>query len=340
MCADYMLLLKILVLPVVLGLIAIFTGLLYKGIDRKIAAHMQARIGPPIRQPFRDVRKLLLKENIIPENAIEWLFNIAPVVALCSAISILLYMPLGSITVLSGYGDFILVLYLLILPPLGMVIGGLASGSPYTAVGAQREMVMMMSYEFPLAVAVISVAWKLNIENVPYAFSLHAISTHPVWNYVNPVSHPLGFVGFWLILIVLLVVTPVELSKIPFDAPEAETEIAGGLLAEYSGRNLALFYLADAVKTIVMGGLVVVVFFPWGISNLLYLTGIAAQIADVLFFFFKVLIVVTVSVTFVRVAAARLKIDQVAYAYFIPLTVLALCGLALVVVDSASLAGV
>ncbi|MEW6070130.1 MAG: complex I subunit 1 family protein, partial [Candidatus Thermoplasmatota archaeon] len=227
---DWLFLLKILIFPIILGFIAIFIGLVYKGIDRKIAAHMQARIGPPIRQPFRDVRKLLLKENIVPDNSIEWLFNLAPVIALVSGISILLYIPIGNFTLLRGYGDLILILYLLMLPSLSLVVGGMASGSPYATVGAQREMVMMMSYEFPLAIAVIAIAWKLN------TFALPEIVLQPVWNTVEPLTHPLGFVGFWLILLALVIVTPIELSKIPFDVPEAETEIAGGLLAEYSGR--------------------------------------------------------------------------------------------------------
>jgi len=78
--------------------IAIFTiifGLLYKGIDRKLAAHMQARVGPPIRQPFWDVIKLFSKENIVPEQAVGWLFNLAPVIALASSITIMLYLPIG-----------------------------------------------------------------------------------------------------------------------------------------------------------------------------------------------------------------------------------------------------
>ncbi|GAI24157.1 unnamed protein product, partial [marine sediment metagenome] len=69
-----------------------------------------------------------------------------------------------------------------------------------------------------------------------------------------------------LLFITLAAVTPGELSKVPFDAPEAETELAGGILVEYSGRNLALFSLADAVKTIVMTSLTVALFFPYNIS--------------------------------------------------------------------------
>ena len=70
-----------------LALFGIIFGLFYKGIDRKISARMQGRIGPPLRQPFRDVAKLFTKENIVPENAVPWVFHLAPIAGLVGAIS-------------------------------------------------------------------------------------------------------------------------------------------------------------------------------------------------------------------------------------------------------------
>jgi len=313
--------------------IAIFTiifGLLYKGIDRKLAAHMQARVGPPIRQPFWDVIKLFSKENIVPEQAIGWLFNLAPVIALASSITIMLYLPIGSFEpILSTEGDLILILYLLMIPSLAMVLGGFASSSPYATVGAQREMVLMMSYEFPLAIAIISIAWRLNEANVQNPFSLYSIVSHPIWNNVGI----LGMIGLTLLLITLLIVTPGELSKIPFDVPEAETEIAGGLLVEYSGRNLGMFYLADAVKTVAIATIIVTLFFPYNLSPILNLSGYAAYITDFLFYLLKVFLVILFSVTLIRVGVARLKIDQVVSTYWITLTLIGLIGLVLVMFD-------
>ena len=313
--------------------IAIFTiifGLLYKGIDRKLAAHMQGRVGPPIRQPFWDVIKLFSKENIVPEQAIGWLFNLAPVLALASSITIMLYLPIGSFEpILSTEGDLILILYLLMIPSLAMVLGGFASSSPYATVGAQREMVLMMSYEFPLAIAIISIVWRLNEANVQNPFSLYSIVSHPIWNNVGI----LGMIGLILLLITLLIVTPGELSKIPFDVPEAETEIAGGLLVEYSGRNLGMFYLADAVKTVAIATIIVTLFFPYNLSPILNLSGYAAYITDFLFYLLKVFLVILFSVTLIRVGVARLKIDQVVSTYWITLTLIGLIGLVLVMFD-------
>jgi formate hydrogenlyase subunit 4 len=99
------------------------------GVDRIVTARMQARIGPPLSQPLTDLRKLFIKENVVPANAIPWLFNLAPVIALASALTILLYIPVGGYPpVLSGGGDLILVMYLLTLPALALVAGGFSSG--------------------------------------------------------------------------------------------------------------------------------------------------------------------------------------------------------------------
>lgn len=323
-----------------LALFGIIFGLLYKGVDRKISAHMQGRIGPPIRQPFRDVGKLFVKENIVPENAIPWVFNLAPLIGLVGTISILLYLPIGDFRPLASFegeiifGDLILILYLLMIPSLALVIGGFSSGSPYATVGAQREMATMIAYEFPLAIIIITIAWKLGSTatgglGVTNAFTLTAITANPIWNAVGP----LGFIGLILLLIVLIIVTPAELSKIPFDAPEAETEIGGGLLVEYSGRNLAMFYLTDAVKTVVMATIIVALFFPYTLSSLFGLESYPAYILDFIFFLIKILLIIVFSVTLIRVAVARLKIDQIVYTYWVPLTLIALVGLICIMWD-------
>ncbi len=322
---------KIVMGSIGIAVFAIFFGLLYKGIDRKIAAHMQKRVGPPIRQPFRDVRKLLCKENVVPENAVPWLFNLAPIVCLAASITLLLYIPIaGSEPLLHGHGDLILILYLLIIPALSMVVGGFASGSPYATVGAQREMVTMMSYEFPLAVAIISLVWKLSEEIQGDAFTLSFISAHPIWENVGL----LGVIGAFILVLALVIVIPAELSKIPFDVAEAETEIAGGLMVEYSGRNLALFYIADGVKTFAITALMVVLFFPYTISEFFVLEEYVAYTADFLFFLLKVFLVMLFSVTLIRIGVARLRISQVVSTYWVAITLIALLGLVLIMWDS------
>jgi len=322
------------ILTILLGaigvtVVGIVLGLMYKGIDRKLAAHMQGRIGPPLRQPFLDVRKLLAKENVVPENAIEWIFNIVPLVGLGATITILLYLPIGGLpSVLDGFvsakGDLLVILYLLILPSLAMVIGGFASGSPYATVGAQREMATMIAYEFPLAIIIISLAWRLSlVEGVSNVFAISTLTSTPIWAEVGPI----GFIGAIILLLAIVIVTPAELSKIPFDSPEAETEIADGLMVEYSGRNLGMFYLTDGVKMIAMGTLIIALFFPYNLSPLLGLNSSVGIIVDIAFYLVKLFLVLLFSVTLIRVAVARLKIDQIVYTYWVPLTLIGLVGL-------------
>lgn len=314
-----------------ISLFGIFVGLAVLGVDRKLTAHMQARIGPPLRQPFIDIRKLLLKENITPENAIPWLFSAAPILALASSISILLYLPVGGFPpLLEGYGDMILIMYLLTIPALAMVAGGFASGSPYATVGAQREMITMISYELPLATAIIAIAWRLSAAGVGNPFSLATLSATPIWSVVGP----LGLVGCILLLVVLILVTPGELSRVPFDTPEAETELAGGLLVEYSGRNLALFYLAQGVKTVVMASLIVALFLPWNLSSVLGNPPFVGGILDLIFYLIKILAVSFLSVSLIRVTMARFRITQVVSMYWLYIGGMGLFALLLLGLDS------
>ncbi len=316
------------IIVAVLG--AVF-ALLFRGVDRKLVAHMQGRIGPPIIQPFRDLRKLLIKETIVPDGAVSWLFNAAPIVCLVVTIVLLLYIPLfGQNALLDGYGDSILILYLLVVPSLAFVAGGFASSSPYATVGAQREMVIMMSYEFTLALVIVAIAWRIVPMTDADPFMLSTVAAYPVWSLVGP----LGVVGALVLLFGLLAVTPGEVSKVPFDIAEAETEIAGGILVEYSGRNLALFYLSDAMKAFVMVSLIVALFFPYNLSPVIGIgAAIPAAIVDGLFFLLKVFVIMFVSVTLVRTAMARFKISQASYIYLIAMTLISLVGLILLGLD-------
>ena len=315
----------------VLALAGAFFGLLYRGIDRKLSAHMQARVGPPIIQPFRDVQKLLMKESIIPDGSLSWLFTAAPVFALISSTLLLLYIPLfGQQALLGGFGDTILILYLLIVPSLAFVLGGFASSSPYATVGAQREMVVMMSYEFPLAVAIVTLAWRVGLVTDANPFMLATIARNPIWNLVGPI----GIIGSIILVLTLIVVTIGEAAKVPFDVAEAETEIAGGLLVEYSGRHLLSFYLADMIKAFAMVSLLVALFFPYNLSPLVGIgTPVLAGIVDGLFFLVKVFVLMFLSISVIRTGMARFKISQASWVYIIAMTLIGFVGLILIWVD-------
>lgn len=329
-------------------LVALVVSLLLKGVDRKFAAWLQARVGPPIRQPIWDTFKLFQKENIVPERAVGWAFNGAPLLAFVASLAILFYLPLGPIEIrgdpanaandwltplFGGYGDLILIIYLLAVPGLMMAIGGFASGSPLATVGAQREMVMMMSYELPLAVVVLSMAWRLSHAGTSgAAFAISTFVENPIWSHQG--IGILSIFGLVILAAVFFLIIPSELSKIPFDAPEAETEIGGGIIAEYSGTNLALFMLADAVKTVAFTSLAIALFFPYNISPVFGIDGWAAFGVDMVFWLIKIEVLYFLAVTVVRVGAARLKIDRLSWLYLIPLSVLSVIGVLLLYLDT------
>ena len=117
------------------------------GIDRKLVARMQRRVGPPVLQPLYDVLKCLGKETIIPRKANETLFLLAPVVGLASVIVTAMFLPVGGVSAMSFGADMIVILYLLTLASVTLIVGSAASGSPFAGVGLSREMVAMISYE-------------------------------------------------------------------------------------------------------------------------------------------------------------------------------------------------
>ncbi len=188
----------------------------------------------------------------------------------------------------------------------------------------------MIGYEFPLSVTVVSLAWRIMQVTDANAFALSTMAQYPIWDLVGP----LGFVGALLLLISLIAVTPGELGRIPFDIAEAETELAGGMLVEYSGRNLALFYLGNAIRGFAVLALVVALFFPYNIGAGIGLGSPAGIIAvDAVFFLLKVLAVMFVAVMLVRSAMARFKVNQASAFYVTAVTLVSLIGLLLLWAD-------
>ena len=149
-----------------LGYILIFPGFLFcflvglflSGVDRKIVARMQKRVGPPLLQPFYDFFKLCGKETIVPAAANKGVFLAAPLVGLASLIVLQLFIPVFNFTAFSTMADVIVILYLLLIPALAMIVGGAASGSPYAGVGLSREMVTVIACELPLVLVLLAIA--------------------------------------------------------------------------------------------------------------------------------------------------------------------------------------
>ena len=320
-----------------------YAGLIAKGMDRKLGSYFQSRIGPPIRQPFWDLKKLMIKQTIVPENAVKWVYEGAPLLCLASSVLLLIYIWVPYFLLLAGMehsffmksGDLILIIYLLMVPAIALVAGGFAAGSPLSTIGAQREMVILIATELPIAIAIVTIAWKMSFLAPGYApFAIGTVAGHPFWSGMGPV----GIIGGMLLAFTFLFIIPAEVAKIPFDQAEAETEIAEGLLAEYSGKHLAFFQLAEAVKAVAVVSLAIVLFFPHSFTAVTGYRIVPAGVditiaADILFFIFKVFIFYTVSISFIRVSMARLKISQVSSIFIYVLTIISLSGFLLIVLD-------
>lgn len=265
------------------------SGLIGEYIDRKLHARLQNRVGPPWFQPLADFIKLVSKEDIVPEEANPKMFKAMPIFALTATVTAFFYIPLWSTKALCHFnGDLIVVLYLLTIPTLTFFLGGWYSTSLYSKIGAVRSLTQLFAYEVPLLMSILAPAllantWSLSEMTVFY-------STHPIYL-------PFNILGFGVSLIALLG----KLEKVPFDIPEAETEIVAGTFTEYSGRLLGLFRLGIDIEAVVCSALLAAVFLPFGM-NLLPIVSFVIFVAKVLF------IICLMSV--LRTIFARLRIDQ------------------------------
>ena len=298
-------------------LFCFLAGMLLCGIDRKLVAKMQKRVGPPILQPFYDFFKLCGKETIIPASASKTTFLMAPLVGLAALVVIQLFIPVFSFSAFSGMADVIVILYLLLIPAMSIILGGAASGSPYAGVGLNREMVTIISCELPLVLVLLAVAKTVgSAMGTGLCFSLSDIAAYQAMN--GSLITKLSMIPA---AVAMLLIIPGETGNHPFDAAEAETEICEGLLAEYSGAPLGVFKLSHAIKMLTLTSLFAALFLG-GLG-----TGIVAL--DGIILFLLCVALTAVSISFVHAITARLKIEQIFKFYWTLVTGLALISLVL-----------
>ena len=284
----------------------VVAGLIASWIVRKVTAMVHHRIGPPVRQPLFDVIKLMAKETLIPEAAHKMTFMAAPIVGF-SAVLLLATMLLR-ISFAPGsefVGDVIVAIYLMVIPSLALVVGGSASGSPHAGIGTSREMKLVISYELPLVLAFIVVLIKSSAwVGAGEQLSLAAIAQHA------PAASISGCIAF----LVSLLCVQAKLGFVPFDIAEAETELAGGVLIEYSGVLLALWTLMQTIMLVALPMFLVILFlggFGPGVGGLIW--GIVWYV------------IILVLVILIKNTNPRVRIDQAMRFFWV------YCGIALVV---------
>ena len=268
----------------------------FQFLDRKIAARMQNRVGPPLLQPFADFIKMLGKEVIDPDGVDRRAFDVAPILALAAVMTAFLYVPIVGNSPLAFQGDLVLVLYLLTLPTIVLFLLGWLSRNVYSTVGGVRAVTQMFIYEVPFFLALLAPALMAGSWSIT---DIVAWEQSHVW---FAILQPIGFV-------IAIIGLQAKLERTPFDIPEAETEIVAGPTTELTGRRLAVMKLTMDVSLGVGSALVVALFLggpllPWTIApNWL------GWIVGFLVFFAKTLAILLV-LSSIKVATGRIRIDQ------------------------------
>lgn len=218
-------------------------------VERKMSAWIQNRIGPNrvgpfgILQPFADVFKLFLKEDLVPKDANKLFHRIAPIISIGVAISVYSVIPFADSFTFNDKVYYmgiapevnIGVLFILALTSVGVygiTIAGWSSNNKYSLLGAMRSSAQMISYELSMGLAIIAIIM------ISGSLSLTNIVEHQAgWKW-NLILQPLGFIIF-------LTTAFAEANRAPFDLPEAEPELVAGFNTEYSGMKFGMFFLAE-----------------------------------------------------------------------------------------------
>lgn len=275
-------------------------------LERKALGRLQLRYGPTrtglfgLMQPVADAVKLIIKEDIIPDDSEKAIFWIAPVIVVVSAFVIWVTIPGGDHAVIRNLplGLFYIIAFAVI-GILGLVLAGWGSANKYGIMGGLRSAAQLISYEIPVvlvAAAVAILAQSLDMREI--------VAQQASYPYL--VVLPLGLVIFFIAGLA-------EVGRTPFDIYHAESEVVGGPFVEYSGAHWSVFFLAEYINTFAIAALTTLLFLGgWG----------GPALPDVVWFLFKTYAVVLV-VFWVRGTFPRLRIDQLmafAWKVMVPLS--------------------
>lgn len=289
--------------------------------ERKILGFMQDRLGPMevgfhgLLQPIADGIKLFFKEDIVPAGANKIIFSIAPIITLVPALIGFAVVPFGD----EGYSFFgvkispyitdinIGILYILGISSVGaygILLGGWASNSKYSLLGGMRSAAQMISYELPLGLSIVGVlliAGSLSMVKITEAQS------GGFWHWsIFKLPAP-QFIAFGIYIISAIA----ETNRLPFDLPEAESELVAGFMTEYSGMRFAFYFMAEYANMILVSSIAATLFlggwyapfpfleFTWPLPWLWHFFWFAGKIYVILFFFI-----------WIRGTLPRLRYDQ------------------------------
>ena len=252
--------LPLVIILVILAVFPLLVGYIVL-LERKVLADMQVRLGPMrvgpfgALQPLADALKLLLKEDIIPASSDKFIFFMAPVLSVFTALTAFSVIPFASGIVIADTNVGILVISAAgAVGILGIILGGWSSNSHYPLLGALRSAAQLVSYEVALSLALLSgvmAAGTLSMVEI-----VRAQQQRGIW---------FAFENYGLMLIpffIYFVASVAETNRAPFDLPEAESELVAGFHTEYSGFRWALYMLAEYANIFVVSSVAVTLF--WG----------------------------------------------------------------------------
>lgn len=243
--------------------------------ERKVAAHMQARLGPMDvggwhgwLQTIADGIKLFLKETVEPSDADKWPYRLAPIVSFVPAYLAFAPLPFGvGLVALDLDIGLLYVLAVSGLSTIGILMGGWGSANKYSILGGLRAAAQVVSFEIPRVLSVIPpVMWAgtLSLSGIALAQSTPLWGWFPRWFIFYPVVGQVAFV-------IYLVTTIAETNRTPFDVPEAESELVAGFHTEYGGMNFAFFFLSEYAYVFIGSLLGTVLFLGGGSAPLPFL---------------------------------------------------------------------
>ncbi|MDO9026259.1 MAG: NADH-quinone oxidoreductase subunit H [bacterium] len=296
-----------LVKMIIMVALLLFVSPLLEGVLRKFKALVHSRIGPPLLQPYWDILKLLGKDDVRSPHS--FLGPLPAFLGLAAILAAGLLVPLGNSAPFAS-GDLFLFLYLISFASVCVMLAGMDSGSPYGFLGTAREMMTSFVVEPVLFIALITVAIKTH----NFRFSDMA-----AWQQISGTSLSTIISGLALFLGI-----QAQLSKLPFDIPEAEGELMGGTFAEMSGPTFALYRWGFIAKQVIFSMILAQLFFPWPLG----LVGLWAMVAQIV----KVVLIV-VLVGLIDVVNPRLRIDQ-ALIYYFGVIMMAIVGLVFALVGA------
>jgi NADH-quinone oxidoreductase subunit H len=311
-------------------------------LERKVVGHMQNRWGPTrvgpfgLLQPAADGIKFLFKEDLTPPHVYKPLYIAAPLIAVIFALTSIAVIPIGNSITIAGYSiplqitdvniGLLLVLGVTSMGVYGVALAGWSSNNKYSLLGGLRASAQMVSYEISLGLSLVGVlimAGSFSLRDIVNAQSGHFWGFIPRWNIFQG-----QFIGFF----VYLMAAYAETNRIPFDLPEAETELVAGYHTEYSAMKFAMFFMAEYANMITVACLATLLFFG-GWHGPLFGPPILQAILPVFWFVVKVFVFLFIYI-WVRGTLPRFRYDQLmafGWKFLLPLALVNLVATAIAV---------